>query len=118
MRKLVIVLAMAVSLLGIVTVPVGAADLHEPHQGTACAANEIGTWHFVNNQTEGLAGVLVVEFDTGVSVFPPSKVNRSVNHYNVVGQGNTLIDASTPGVPGRLVLSDFSCEPGKKSNPK
>ena len=114
MRKRLLTVVTAVGLTLALSIPVGAADLHEPHQGTACAEGETGTWHFVNNQTEGVVGVLVVEFDTGVSVFPPSKVNRSVLHFNVVGEGNTLIDASTPGVPGKLVLSDFTCEGEKK----
>jgi hypothetical protein len=98
-----------------VAAPLGAAELHEPHAGTSCGPGFEGTWHFVNNQTEGAdTGSITVITDAGVTVQVADKTNRNVQHWWVVG-GSTLIDASTD-LPGRLVLSDYSCREVKKSS--
>lgn len=68
-----------------------------------------GNWHFVNNQTGGApAGVLTATWSSGDScTVSASKVNASNQHFNCIASG-TLLSAST-NLPGRLVLSDFSC---------
>ena len=82
-----------------------------------------GTWHFVNNQTGGAsAGQLVATFSiagTNETVtVGASKVLNSTQHFNVSTlEGATLVTAST-NLPGRLVLSDFTCEDDKKDPPK
>ena len=74
----------------------------------------VGSWHFVNNQTGGAAaGTLNATFSDGtVWNVAPSAVNKNVQHFNVESSG-TLVSAST-NLPGKLVLSDFSCEDVKK----
>ncbi|CAN7732812.1 hypothetical protein LJR290_006889 [Variovorax sp. LjRoot290] len=77
--------------------------------GQSCG-DSTGTWHFVNNQTGGAgAGTLSATWSSGNSCsVSPSKVLQSTQHFNCTGAG-TLLSAST-NLPGRLVLSDFSCE--------
>jgi hypothetical protein len=93
--------------------PAVAADLSNL-SGQSCG-DEIGTWHFVNNQTGGApAGQLTATFSGGqVVTVAPSKVLKSVQHFDVTASG-TLESATTGTLPGRLVLSDFSCDEGKK----
>jgi hypothetical protein len=77
--------------------------------GQSCGALT-GTWHFVNNQTQGAAaGTLTATWDSGDScTVGASTVNKSNQHFYCTASG-TLVSAST-NLPGRLVLSDFSCE--------
>lgn len=69
-----------------------------------------GTWHFVNNQTGGAApGSLSAVWSSGnTCTTGPSKVLGSTQHFYCTASG-TLLSASTT-LPGKLVLSDFSCE--------
>jgi hypothetical protein len=115
LRKTFVTLALALGLVVAMAVPISAATLHDPHQGTACPAGYEGTWHFVNNQTGGAsAGTLVVQTDAGFSSeLAPDKVNRNVQHWWVEG-GTTLINAWS-SLDGKLVLSDYSCREVKKS---
>jgi hypothetical protein len=80
-----------------------------------------GTWHFVNNQTGGAsAGTLSAIWSSGDSCnVSASSVNKNAQHFNCVASG-TLLSAST-NLPGKLVLSDFSCgskEPPPPCDPK
>lgn len=82
--------------------------------GQTCAG--AGTWHFVNNQTGGAsAGTLTANFSGGLTVTTgPASVNKNTQHFFVSTTGGaTLVGASTD-LPGRLVLSDFSCDDDKK----
>ena len=109
MRKL-FVLAGLVAALAIPATAL-AANLHEPHIGSSCPAGDIGTYHFVNNQTggTGATGALNVQFSSGnQGPIAPYIVLRSVNHFSVTATG-TLLGAST-NLPGMLVLSDYSCK--------
>lgn len=109
MRKL-FVLAGLVAALAVPTAAM-AASLHEAHIGSSCPAGDIGTYHFVNNQTggTGAAGTLTVQFSSGnQGPIAPYMVLKSVNHYSVTATG-TLLGASTT-LPGNLVLSDLSCK--------
>ena len=108
-------LVSALALMMAMTIPAGAADLHTPHVGSSCGAGEVGVWHFVNNQTGGAAaGVITASFDGGavLAVQGADKVNQNNQHFTITG-GTTLDGAST-NLPGRLVLSDFTCEAEKK----
>ena len=69
-----------------------------------------GNWHFVNNQTGGAgAGTLSAVWSSGdTCTVSASKVLGSTQHFNCTASG-TLLTAST-NLPGKLVLSDFSCE--------
>lgn len=79
------------------------------NSGGSCPDGFIGTWHFVNNQTGGVTGQLTAHFSTNETcTTSPYKVLSSVNHYSCTA-GGTLVSATTGNVPGRLVLSDFSC---------
>ena len=101
-------------LVAVFTVPMvaTAANLSNGSSQT-CPAGQIGTWHFVNNQTGGAAaGTLTAIFSSGTVVTVASAVLQKTQHFNVSAAG-TLIDAST-NLPGKLVLSDFSCEEPKK----
>ena len=104
-------------LLAALAIPAGsvAADLHNG-VGSSCAP-DIGVFHFVNNQTGGAAaGTITAEFDNGdVVTVGSSHVNKNTQHFIVESDG-ALVDAST-NLPGRLVLSDFSCEDDGKNPP-
>lgn len=69
-----------------------------------------GTWHFVNNQTGGApAGTLQATWNSGdLCIVSASKVLASTQHFYCTASG-TLTGAST-NLPGKLVLSDFSCD--------
>lgn len=80
-----------------------------------------GTWHFVNNQTGGAAaGTLSATWSSGDScTVSASSVSKNNQQFNCTASG-TLISAST-NLPGKLVLSDFSCdtkEPPPPCDPK
>ncbi len=77
--------------------------------GQSCGT-DTGTWHFVNNQTGGAAaGTLSATWSSGDScTVTASKVLGSTQHFNCIASG-ALTGAST-NLPGRLVLSDFSCQ--------
>ncbi|MPZ53610.1 MAG: hypothetical protein GEU79_12915 [Acidimicrobiia bacterium] len=106
---LTVVLAMAL------VVPVGAAELHESHVGTSCGDGQVGTWHFVNNQTEeDYTGTLTAVFDGSTVInVSASKIAGKTQHFFVEGVGEVLDSASTD-LSGKLVLSDFSCSHTKK----
>lgn len=104
----------AVTVLVGISSPAIAAEL-ENGSGQTCAPGAAGTWHFVNNQTDGAAaGVLNATFSDGTVYVgvAPTAVNKNVQHFNV-SAGGTLVSAST-NLPGRLVLSDFDCDDVKK----
>ena len=77
--------------------------------GQSCGA-DTGEWHFVNNKTGGAsAGFLTAEWSSGdMCMVSASKVNKKNQHFNCVASGE-LVSATT-NLPGKLVLSDFSCE--------
>jgi len=110
-KTLLVAAASAVALLGGGT-PAIAAELSNAH-GQTC--DHVGVWHFVNNQTGGAdPGLLNATFSDGtVWAVEPSKVTKSTQHFYVESSG-TLISASTGALPGRLVLSDFTCEDDEK----
>jgi hypothetical protein len=109
--KSLLVSAAVVALVGVGT-PAVAAELSNAH-GQTC--EHVGVWHFVNNQTGGAApGMLNATFSDGtVWAVAPSKVTKSTQHFYVESSGE-LLSASTGALPGRLVLSDFTCEDGEK----
>ena len=76
--------------------------------GQPCGAFT-GTWHFVNNQTGGAGpGQLTATWSSGdTCTVSPSVVNNNTQHFYCTAAG-TLLSAET-NLPGRLVLSDFSC---------
>lgn len=84
--------------------------------GQSCG-DSTGTWHFVNNQTGGApAGTLSAVWSSGnTCTVGASKVNNSTQHFYCTASG-TLLSAST-NLPGRLVLSDFSCGDIKEPPP-
>lgn len=88
--------------------------------GQSCGSDS-GLWHFINNQTGGAAaGQLTATWSSGDScTVGPSKVLSSTQHFLCNASG-TLVSAST-NLPGKLVLSDFSCqtkEPPPPCDPK
>ena len=91
--------------------PAFAADISNL-SGQSCGAAS-GTWHFVNNQTGGAAaGQLTATWASGDSCTTnASTVNKTNQHFYCTASG-TLTGAST-NLPGKLVLSDFSCETSK-----
>jgi hypothetical protein len=77
--------------------------------GQSCG-DSVGLWHFVNNQKEGAArGTLTATWDSGdTCIVVAGKVNGGTQHFYCSASG-ALSSAST-NLPGRLVLSDFSCD--------
>jgi hypothetical protein len=115
MKKWMLVFTAVVALAGGTLM---AADLGNL-SGQSCGGS-IGTWHFVNNQTGGAAdGHLIAEFTSGQCSVDPVKNTGSTQHFYCVGYGGSLLSASTGSLPGKLVLSDFSCSaPPPKCDPK
>jgi hypothetical protein len=76
--------------------------------GQTCG-DATGTWHFVNNQTGGAAaGTLMATWSSGNScVTNASTVNKSNQHFYCTASGT--LDSASTNLPGRLVLSDWSC---------
>lgn len=108
-----------VAALGMWGSTVGAATI-DNLSGQSCGAST-GTWHFVNNQTGGAAGgTLNAVWSSGnTCTVSASAVNKSNQHFYCTASG-TLLSAST-NLPGKLVLSDFSCgvtEPPPPCDPK
>jgi hypothetical protein len=103
-RQLRTAVAMA---LGLASGAAVSADLGNLN-GQTCG-DATGTWHFVNNQTGGAgAGTLTAQWSSGNScVTNASTVNKSNQHFYCTASG-TLVSAFT-NLPGRLVLSDWSC---------
>lgn len=89
-----------------------AVSLHPPHVGSGCGPGEIGTFHFVNNQlgNPGLPnGVLTYSFNGGSSGSTGPSMNNGPTQHFIVSSTGTIASAST-NLPGKLVLSDFSCK--------
>ena len=115
----------AIATVMALSIPVGAAELHEPHQGTECEDGEgLVQLHFVNNQLDAgtAAGWIFVEFADGTTVSQlADKVNRRNQHWTItVGGESQLVNAWTTveegggeggtQLIGRLVLSDYDCK--------
>lgn len=107
-----VLVAVATAALVGISSPAIAAELSNLN-GQTCG-DGAGVWHFVNNQTGGATtGTLTATFSDGsVWVVGPSAVNKNTVHF-IVESAGTLVGAST-NLPGRLVLSDFTCEDVKK----
>ena len=113
MKKWMLVLTAVVALSGGTLLAATLSNL----SGQSCG-DQTGTWHFVNNQTGGAAdGTLTANFTSGVCVVDATKNTGSTQHFYCVGYEGTLLGASTD-LPGRLVLSDFSCATPPKCDPK
>lgn len=96
-----------------------AVDLHPPHVGLGCPEGFAGRYHFVNNQIpEGTAeGTLNATWSSGdTCTVAPYKVLSHVQHFLCTGKEGTILSAST-NLPGKLVLSDYTCRL-KKCDPK
>jgi hypothetical protein len=85
--------------------------------GQSCG-DSLGLWHFVNNQTGGAAaGTLTATWSSGdTCIVGPSAVNSKTQHFYCSASG-ALSSAST-NLPGKLVLSHFTCETKKECDPK
>ena len=115
MRKLI---GLAVLLVALAIPTAALAATLSNGNGQACSGS--GTWHFVNNQTGGAgAGMLTASFSGGVTLTTgPEKVLANTQHFYVsTTAGATLLNATT-NLPGRLQLSDFTCDSGKKGEKK
>jgi hypothetical protein len=90
--------------------------------GSGQSCNGTASWHFVNNQTGGACGPITAIFTCDGSLVSkgpvdPEKCLNSVDQYRVTTSGScTLVSASTD-LPGRLVLSDFTCTPSPTPTP-
>lgn len=109
MRKILVLAAGALAL----TLPL-AAQSAELSNGAGQTCAHGGTWHFINNQTTGIQtpGTLKATFSGGQVIAVADKVVNKTQHWTIDATGK-LLDAET-NLPGRLVLSDFSCDGGKK----
>jgi hypothetical protein len=105
MRKWTLVLLAVVALGGASLLAATIDNL----SGQSCGSGT-GTWHFVNNQTGGAAaGQLTATWSSGdTCTVTASKVLGNTQHFDCIASGQ-LLSAST-NLPGKLVLSDFSCE--------
>jgi len=121
-RRLLGVLT-AIATVMALSIPVGAAELHEPHQGTECPDGEgLVELHFVNNQLDAgtAAGWIFVEFEDGTTVSQlADRVNRKNQHWTITADAESkLVSAYTTtganmtgaDLIGMLVLSDYDCK--------
>jgi hypothetical protein len=106
MKKAMMVLVAVVALAGGTLMAANIDNL----SGQSCGGFS-GNWHFVNNQTGGApAGTLNATWSSGdTCTVGPSKITASTQHFNCTASGE-LVSASTGALPGKLVLSDFTCE--------
>ena len=107
---------LSIALMAVVMTGTASAAEIENLSGQSCG-DFTGSWHFVNNQTRGAGpGTLTAIWDSGDScTVQASQVSRNNQHFNCTASG-ALVSAST-GLPGRLVLSDFSCDDIKEPPP-
>lgn len=109
-----------VGLALMLTAPAQAAEI-ENLSGQSCG-DGCGTWHFINNQTGGAddPGTLTASFSgtEDPCVVGASKVLSNTQHFFCVDFCGALESASTGDLPGKLVLSDFTCEEPPKCDPK
>jgi hypothetical protein len=101
--------AVGVAALGVVGVAY-AATLNPSQIGASCPAGSTGNYHFVNNQTGGAqtAGQIAAQWSSGDSCTSTAySVLNNTQHFRCFAAG-ALTSAST-NLPGRLVLSDFTC---------
>ncbi|MFZ0013969.1 MAG: hypothetical protein WAL25_07620 [Acidimicrobiia bacterium] len=120
MRGRLAILTTAIGVAIALAIPAGAVELHAPHQNMTFDECEGPVLlHFVNNQyTENYRGTITVDAGGAPIVQPADKWNRGTQHFNVtIGADDTLITASTD-LSGKLVLSDYSCDTGKKDPKK
>ena len=96
-------------------IPARAAELSNDI-GSTC--NGTGVWHFVNNQVGAVlpAGTITVTFSCGTVMATAFKVNPNGNQQFVVQTtGNCMLkvaftfEENGSPMPGKLVLSDFTC---------
>lgn len=111
----------AVPLAAVAAIGVGyAADLHTPHLGSSCPAGFVGNYHFVNNQIPAgsFTGTLTASWNSGDTCQVLAyKVLNHTQHFRCTDALGVLTSASTD-LPGKLVLSDFTCTRIKKCDPK
>jgi hypothetical protein len=113
MKKWMLVFTAVVALAGGTLMAAGIGNL----SGQSCGA-DIGTWHFIHNQTGGAAqGTLTATWSSGdTCTVGAYKVLASTQHYLCTASGE-LTNASDNIAAGKLVLSDFSCQ-DVKCDPK
>jgi hypothetical protein len=77
--------------------------------GQSCG-DGVGNWHFVNNQTRGApAGNLEALWSSGnMCMTPASQVSKNNQHFDCVASGE--LDSASTDLPGKLVLSHFTCD--------
>ena len=111
MKKRFWISAAGIAALGVATLAYAAVI--ENLNGQGCAPGYVGAYHFVNNQTGGAgAGTLSATWSTGDScTVGATTVNRSNQHFNCTATG--YLTWAATNLPGRLVLSDYSCAPQK-----
>ena len=114
MRKVTLGLLAAVALAGATLM---AASINPSQLGAGCPDGFIGTYHFVNNQTGGAApGTLTATWDSGNScTTSPYSVLANTQHFTCTASG--ALTAASTNLPGKLVLSDFSCGDIKEPPP-
>lgn len=112
---------LAVPLAAMAVIGVGyAADLHPAHVGASCPSGFVGNYHFVNPQTAGTtwAGTLTAVWNSGNSCTATAyKVNLNNQHFRCTDMSGAL-DGAFTDLPGKLVLSDFTCTRIKTCDPK
>ncbi|HEU0200502.1 MAG TPA: hypothetical protein VFR86_08705, partial [Burkholderiaceae bacterium] len=115
MKKLFVTAPLAVA-MGIAGGTALAASISNLN-GQTCPTGTIGSWHFVNNQTGGAAaGTLNAAWDSGnLCMTGPSQVNQNTQHFLCTATG--MLTSASTNLPGRLVLSDFTCTDIKEPPP-
>jgi hypothetical protein len=120
MRKQLAILTTALGVAIALAIPAGAADLQNS-LGDFSECESAIDLHFVNPQTGGeqTPGTIQVWYSGGGPIVDTAtKVNNKMQHFEVtIPEGTTLVNAST-NLDGKLVLSDYSCDTGKKDDPK
>jgi hypothetical protein len=121
MRRLLVVAV----LLGALAIPLAALGATlQKGAGASCPDGMVGTWEFVNNQTEGApAGKLhaifyLAEYGADIHFGPVrpdeatfGRVNRNTQKWTLFTNNSARFVSASTDLPGKLVLQSFSCSP-------
>jgi hypothetical protein len=106
----------AVAVLAALVIPATAiaATLNPAHVGSSCPTGSVGTYHFVNPQTDGTetAGTLEATIGGVLYTVTAYKVNQNMQHFLIEDAAGAVTAAETD-LPGKLNISDFSCSEKK-----
>jgi len=106
--------SMLALIVGLVLGTSGAALAATLSNANGQTCDGTGSWHFVNNQIgSATSGSITAVFSCGTFTSAQSKVTPGTIHFQIGTSGDCTLLSGSTNLPGRLVLSDFTCTPEK-----